>query len=120
MTAPGEGAFQYDHGTDVNLIATADLNYHFVNWTGDTSTIADVNSAVTTITMDGDYSVTANFAIDQRTLTSSSTAGGSVTQPGEGAFQYDHGSDVNLIATADPNWHFVNWTGDTSTIADVN
>jgi len=68
VTTPGEGAFQYDHGTVVNLVATADVHYHFVNWTGDTTTIANVNAASTTITMNADYVIQANFAIDQMTI----------------------------------------------------
>ncbi|UCD22324.1 MAG: hypothetical protein JSW22_01405, partial [Chloroflexota bacterium] len=61
VTAPGEGMFTYDEGAVVNLIAEADGSYQFVNWAGDVSTIADVDTATTTITMSGDYSITANF-----------------------------------------------------------
>jgi len=59
VTAPGEGTFTYDEGTVVNLMAQAD--YHFVSWTGDVGTIADADDATTTITMNGDYAITANF-----------------------------------------------------------
>ena len=68
VTTPGEGAYNYDHGTVASIVATADTNYHFVNWTGTGVTagkVANPNSASTTITMDGDYTVVANFAIDQ-------------------------------------------------------
>jgi hypothetical protein len=58
---PGEGTFTYVEGTEVNLVAEAEEGYRFVNWTGAVSTIADVENATTTITMDGDYSITANF-----------------------------------------------------------
>jgi len=60
---PGEATFTYDRGTLVNLVAEADEGYQFVNWTGNVSAIADVNADATTITMNGDYSITANFAI---------------------------------------------------------
>jgi hypothetical protein len=33
----------------------------FNNWTGDVGAIADVNSATTTITINGDYAIKANF-----------------------------------------------------------
>jgi len=60
VTNPGEaGPYTYDEGTVVNLVAEAD--YHFVSWTGDVGTIDDVNDATTTITMNGDYAITANF-----------------------------------------------------------
>jgi TRAP-type C4-dicarboxylate transport system substrate-binding protein len=60
-TTPGVGTSTYNEGQVVNLKATPDANYHFVNWTGDVAAIADVNDATTTITMNGDYSITANF-----------------------------------------------------------
>ena len=61
VTEPGEGTFTYEKGTVVNLEATPDAGYRFVEWTGDVGTIADVNAVATTITMNGDYSITANF-----------------------------------------------------------
>jgi hypothetical protein len=64
VTDPGEGTFTYDEGTDVNLVATPDANYVFIEWTGDVGTISDVEDASTTITMNGDYSITANFGFD--------------------------------------------------------
>ena len=61
VTTPGEGTFTYDEGTVVNLVATPDAGYRFVEWAGNVSVIADANDAATTITMNGDYSVTAEF-----------------------------------------------------------
>ena len=46
----------------------ADEGYRFVNWTGDVGTIANVNAASTTITMNGDYSITANFEEEEAVL----------------------------------------------------
>ena len=62
VTAPGEGTFTYGAGTTVvNLKAEPYGGNMFVRWTGDVRTIADVHTAETTITMNGDYSITANF-----------------------------------------------------------
>ncbi|MGB6873625.1 MAG: C1 family peptidase [Dehalococcoidia bacterium] len=118
VTGPGEGTFTYDEGTVVNLMAKAEQGYRFVNWTGDVDEIADVDAAATTITMDDDYAITANF-VKTYTLTVGSTAGGSVTGPGEGTFTYDPGTVVNLVAEAEQGYRFVNWTGDVDDIADV-
>jgi ribosomal protein L27 len=116
VTTPGEaGPYNYDEGTVVNLVAEAEDGYEFVNWTGNVSTIIDVNAAATTITMNGGYSITANF-VAVYDLIISSTAGGSVTTPGEGTFTYDEGTVVNLVATPGAGYHFVNWTGDVGTI----
>jgi hypothetical protein len=63
VTTPGEaGPYTYAEGEMVDLVAVADGGYQFINWTGDVSTIADVNAASTTITMNRDCSVAANFA----------------------------------------------------------
>jgi hypothetical protein len=58
---PGQGTFAYDHETVVDLVAMTSTFYNFDKWTGDVDTIADVNAAATTITMNGDYSITAEF-----------------------------------------------------------
>ena len=117
-TTPGEVTFTYDEGTVVNLVATPDAGYRFVKWTGDVDTIADVYAVSTNITMSGDYSITAEFAW-QYNLSTNSTAGGSVTEPGEGVFPCDEGTVVDLVAEAEESYHFVQWTGNVSAIADV-
>jgi hypothetical protein len=61
VTAPGEGTFTYIEGTVVNLVAEAEEGYRFVNWTGDVEEVADVQAATTTITMQDNYAITANF-----------------------------------------------------------
>ncbi len=61
VTGPGEGTFAYDEGTVVNLVAVPDAGYRFVQWIGDVGAIADVDAASTNITIDGNYSLTANF-----------------------------------------------------------
>jgi len=119
-TTPGQGTFTYDAGTVVSLVATPTSGYQFVNWTGNVGTIANVNAATTTITMNGDYSITANFIIRQYNLTTSSTAGGTVTTPGVGTRTYDAGTVVSLVATPTSGYRFVNWTGSVGTIANVN
>jgi hypothetical protein len=118
VTEPGEGVFTYDEGTVVDLVATPGEGYRFVDWTGDVGTIADVYDASTTITMNGDYSISANF-VKQYDLTISSTEGGSVTEPGEGVFTYDEGTVVDLVAEPEEGYRFDAWTGDVGTIADV-
>jgi len=62
VTTPGEGTFTYDAGTVVDLVAEAEEGYRFANWTGDVGTIANVYTASTTITMNDDHLITANFA----------------------------------------------------------
>jgi len=55
----------------------------------------------------------------QYSLTVSSSAGGSVTDPGQGLFSYAHGASVPVTAMAQGNYHFVNWTGTAVTAGQV-
>jgi uncharacterized protein YkwD/preprotein translocase subunit YajC len=123
VTVPGEGTFAYDGDMVVSLAASPASGYQFVNWTGNVGTIANVNAVSTTITMNGDYSITANFEViptSQYSLTISSTTGGSVTAPGEGTYTYDEGTSISLTANPASGYQFVNWTGNVGTIANVN
>ena len=119
---PGEGVFSCDMCVVVNLVATPSNGYQFVNWTGNVGTIANVNAAITTITLNGDYSITANFEAipaGQYSLAIASSGCGFVNTPGEGFFDYDKGTVVELVANAVGDNPFVEWRGDVSTIADV-
>jgi uncharacterized repeat protein (TIGR02543 family) len=64
VTTPGEATFTYGKGMVVSLVAEPEQGYRFVGWTGDVNTIANVNAAVTTITMNGHYSILANFGLE--------------------------------------------------------
>ena len=61
VITPGEGTFTYNEGKVVRLVARSALGYAFVGWSGDVATINTVNSFSTTITINGDYSIAANF-----------------------------------------------------------
>ena len=119
ITAPGDGAYSCDAGAVVNLMAEAEAGYDFAGWTGNVSTVADVNAASTTIMMNDNYSITANF-VAQCVVTIDSTEGGEVTTPGEGTFTYDPGTVIDLVAEAEEGYKFVNWTGDVDSVNDVD
>lgn len=57
----GTGSGTYDEGCQAQIAATIPPKHRFVRWTGDTDTVADVEAAETTITMDANYEVTATF-----------------------------------------------------------
>jgi hypothetical protein len=67
VTTPGEGTFTYAAGTVVELVAEPEEGYRFVNWIddwiGQMGALADVNDATTTITMNEEYDIIANFAL---------------------------------------------------------
>lgn len=122
VITPGTGTFAYDAGTAVTLSALPASGYRFVNWTGDVDTVLDVSSALTTVTVNGDYSLVANFqqvTVTLYYLTITSTTGGSVTSPGEGTYACTAGTVAGLVATPASGHQFVNWTGDVANIANV-
>ena len=62
VTHPGTGTFTYPAGAVVLLEVEPEEGYGFTHWSGNVSTIADINSTTTSITMNGHYFITANFA----------------------------------------------------------
>jgi hypothetical protein len=125
VTTPGEGISVHAANTTVDLVAETNEGYQFLKWTGDVSTIDDIYADATNITMYDSYSITATFKTSHPepvmvTLTVSSTAGGSVTTPGEGQFSYPLGTVVSLVAKAASGYQFFYWSGDVSTFADID
>ena len=114
-TTPTVGAHAYAVGAVVPISATAAANYHFVNWTGD----ADCTDG--SVTLDAEKTCTANFALDQKTLTFTAGTGGTITAPAGSSPQiYDYGTVVTITAAANPGYHFTNWSGDVGTVLNVN
>jgi hypothetical protein len=54
-------------GTKVAIAAIPEAKWVFVEWTGDIETVANPRSIRTSIIMDGDYTVTANFKLREFT-----------------------------------------------------
>lgn len=119
-TDPMGGDHLYYAGSTVPLHAYPMEGYEFSGWTGpavDAGKVADPTSADTTLIMDADHTVTANFVeegatpVVRHTLTVSAGDGGSVTKPGEGAFQYNENAVVSINAQADGGYQFAGWNG---------
>ena len=127
VTSPGEGMFTYDEGTVVNLMAEAEEGYYFVNWTGDVGTVADVDAHTTNITINADFSITANFYIPT-TVTPMVTADrfhtvglrsdGTVVAVGDNYYgQCDVGGWGNIIHVATGYSHTVALKSDGTVVA---
>jgi hypothetical protein len=80
IATPGEGTFNYDAGTVVQLVAMPDDGYQFRSWTGDIAYIEDPDAASTAITMNDNYAIVANFEAEDGTAPSNGGNGGP-TQP---------------------------------------
>ncbi len=125
VTVPGEAAFTYDEGTVVNLVAEAEEGYRFINWTGDVGTTANVNAAITTITMDYDYSVTANFGSEYNPTVATGWAhtvgvksDGSVVAVGDNDLgQCDVSGWTDIVQVAAGGYHTVGLKSDGTVVA---
>ena len=122
ITTPGEGTFTYDEGTVVDLVAEADEGYHFVNWSGDVGTITGVSAAATSITMNGDYEITANFAQYMVSARGTHTVGvksdGTVVATGDNTYeQLEVGSWTDIVQVAAGGYHTVGLKDDGTVVA---
>jgi len=62
-TIPAVGVHVYSEGRVVTITATPASGWRFDSWTGDLGAVADPVADSTTITMDADYAISANFAV---------------------------------------------------------
>jgi uncharacterized repeat protein (TIGR02543 family) len=103
---PESGSF--GENESVELLATPDSTYVFVNWTGSSTSTANPFS----ITMDSDKSYTANFVKKQYPLTIIIEGEGAVSEEivTNGRIEdYDEGTVVQLTATPSEGWKFNGW-----------
>jgi hypothetical protein len=100
------GAGNYNHGSAVNLVASPNEGYEFVNWT-EGGSIVSTNTNYSFIA-NADRNLVANFVVQSYTITATANPaeGGTIT----GAGSYNHSSTVNLVATPNAGYDFVNWT----------
>ncbi len=115
VTTPGEGTYLKTCNESVSIVATADACYHFINWTGDTGTIANVSAASTTINMStSNKSIIANFAINVSTITYVAGANGTIN--GTSPQTLNCGNTTSAVtAVANTCYYFVNWSDASTT-----
>ena len=107
-TTPTVGVHPYLEGTQVVVIADPAAGYVFDSWSGDCS-----GSGSCSVTMNGDKTVTANFAAITYDLTVNvDPAEGGTTVPAVGVHPYEIGTPVSVTAEAADHYLFVEWTGD--------
>jgi hypothetical protein len=104
---------RYKKGTTVSLTAAPNTGWAFHQWTGGITGTTNP----TTIVVNANKTVTANFVRMKHTLTINVTGEGTVTQEIvaiEAAMhtEYDYGTKVKLTAQPSPGWLFSHWEGD--------
>jgi len=103
-TIPGGNTQAYWFG-DVVQITSAAPPGQFTQWTGDTTTVFEVLNPVTTITMNADYTVTAEQTYSLTVIN------------GTGDGFYNLNDAAPIVSTLPPGT-FDQWTGDTATVAN--
>ncbi|MDB4093558.1 VCBS repeat-containing protein [Flavobacteriaceae bacterium] len=101
---------QYDEGKTATINATPSAEYVFQSWSGATG-----SSNSTSVVMNSDKSVTANFVKKKYALTTTVEGEGTVSEKvikAGAATDYNSGTIVELTAVPSGEWLFVEWTGD--------
>ena len=109
MQTVGQGTVQpgnatFIQGTIVNIVAIPAVGWSFLGWSGDVS-----GSGNTTVTMDGNMTVTATFVRNTYSVVVNVVGQGFVgrnaTEP------YVYGQAISLTAFPQEGWGFSYWTG---------
>ena len=99
----------YAAGSTVSITAIADATHDFAGWSGDAAGTANPLGVL----LDRDKVIQAGFSLKVYALSTSATAGGSVTAGGS----YPYGTLLTLAGTPDATHRFVGWKGDASSAA---
>ena len=97
----------FSSGASIRLEAISASGYRFNNWSGD---LAGTTNP-TTVVIDCNKKITANFSQIMHTLTMQVNGSGSIT-PAVGNHDYGEGIVVHITATPHSGWQFNSWTGD--------
>ncbi len=108
---PSPGSYIHEPGDLVAISATPAEGWRFVNWTGG---VADPNSPSTTVTLDANKNITANFAPRDSFALTVNIEGEGSTSPAAGTHNYARDEVVEVTATPAAGYKFDSWIGDVS------
>ena len=100
----------FEEGRTATITATASSEYIFQSWSGATGS---TNS--TSVVMNSDKTVTANFIKKKYALTTTVEGEGTVAEKvikAGAATDYNSGTVVELTAVPSDEWQFIEWKGD--------
>jgi uncharacterized repeat protein (TIGR02543 family) len=96
------------------VTAVPNLGYRFVNWTGTNGFVTTGANPITVANVSADQTITANFAIDTFTITTSVTGGNGTISPTPTA-TVDYGGSQAVTVTPNANYHIASVTVDGGT-----
>ncbi|MDQ7778636.1 MAG: C10 family peptidase [Planctomycetota bacterium] len=120
VSPSANGSADYDYGTVLTVTASPAAGYQFSSWAGP---VANPAAQETTVTVDADKSITANFVLIPYALTWGVNLVGSgtvsrnplgtngVSPSTSGTSDYDNGTVVTVTANANAGYAFASWTG---------
>jgi len=100
------GTGVYAFGATANLLAAASTGYDFINWTENGNVVS--TSANYSFMVNANRNLTANFALQEFTISASVNPANSGSVAGTGVYAF--GATANLLATASTGYDFINWT----------
>lgn len=102
-----------DDGETVSMQASAASDYVFTHWSGEIDSTSDNPLS---LTVDQNYSLTANFELKTYELTINTEGQGSVSEEvlEQKTSEYETGTVVELTAQPEEGYKFVEWKGDVS------
>lgn len=110
------GAGTYTDGESVTISATPDEGYHFINWTEGETEVS--TSAEYTFSATEDKVLTANFEINQYTLTTEANNTGYGSTTGDGV--YNHATEVSVEAFPEGGYGFSHWESYSDSVSSDN
>ncbi|MEI7940417.1 MAG: hypothetical protein WCK27_27360, partial [Verrucomicrobiota bacterium] len=105
----------YPSGSNVTVVAAANLGYAFVNWSEGGSAVTNAAS-YSFVVGAANRALVANFTPVFTITTSSSPVTGGTTS---GGGSYGSGTNVTVVATANTGYAFVNWSEGGSTVTNA-
>lgn len=109
---PGQGVYDYLHGTLLTVQAQPEPHYHFVTWSGsivEQGWLSDPNAATTSMQVLGHGHLLASFAIDLHTVTIGHSDHGKISEPNELSGVFAYGASIPVSAKADDRYLFSHW-----------
>jgi len=100
---------KYLRGTVVTVIVKSNFGYKFNSWSGDLSG----SDKQTTITMDGDKSISVNFDVVPTYQLATNATNGSIEIKPTGS-TFEEGANVTINAIPEFGYQFSGWSGDVS------
>jgi xyloglucan-specific exo-beta-1,4-glucanase len=98
---------KYDYNKTVSVTASPATGYQFTGWSGGGCS----GTGPCNVTMTGDTTVTATFAVVQYTLTPAVSPSGAGTTLPLAPTKYNYNTTVIVTATPAPGYQFTGWSG---------